>query len=99
MPLVCDVQLDPQEAQIAALKRELFLLRQENVWLRDQVHMMVTITIILKILTTLNIDKHPFFVLRTRIGTEVRLVLGSAAWTRYVCKVKKLHGLDQQCQP
>lgn len=31
------MQLDPQEAQIAALKRELFLLRQENVWLRDQV--------------------------------------------------------------
>lgn len=31
------LQLDPQEAQIAALKRELFLLRQENVWLRDQV--------------------------------------------------------------
>jgi len=35
--VVCGVQLDPQEAQIAALKRELFLLRQENVWLRDQV--------------------------------------------------------------
>jgi len=34
---LCGVQLDPQEAQIAALKRELFLLRQENVWLRDQV--------------------------------------------------------------
>ncbi|KAA6418107.1 MAG: Kif12 type kinesin [Trebouxia sp. A1-2] len=31
------VALDPQEAQIAALKRELFLLRQENVWLRDQI--------------------------------------------------------------
>ena len=31
------LQLDPQEAQIAALKSELFLLRQENVWLRDQV--------------------------------------------------------------
>ncbi len=37
MSLLCGVQLDPQEAQIAALKRELFLLRQENVWLRDQV--------------------------------------------------------------
>ena len=33
MPL----QMDPQEAQIAALKREVFLLRQENSYLRDQV--------------------------------------------------------------
>lgn len=37
MCIVVCLQLDPQEAQIAALKRELFLLRQENVWLRDQV--------------------------------------------------------------
>ena len=31
------LQMDPQEAQIAALKREVFLLRQENSYLRDQV--------------------------------------------------------------
>ena len=29
--------MDPQEAEIAALNREVFLLRQENSYLRDQV--------------------------------------------------------------
>ena len=35
--LLPPLQMDPQEAQIAALKREVFLLRQENSYLRDQV--------------------------------------------------------------
>ena len=33
-----DMQMDPKDAMIAALQREVHLLRSENSYLRDQVH-------------------------------------------------------------